>query len=85
MDNFVITAVDDCTSFLLLLMHFFLIFSGNNFEERRLQSLMQFRIERTLTNPEPNLDEANVTVIVRHPILGNKVRLFRENDLFLAV
>ena len=52
-------------------------------EERRLVDLQACRAARVL--PEPLLTEAHVNISIRHPIEGNKVRLFHEHSTFQQV
>ena len=51
--------------------------------QQHLSALMQQRKERV--EEEPSLSDDHVTVLVRHPILGPKGRIFRSNTTFSAV
>ncbi|XP_057293371.1 uncharacterized protein LOC130621994 [Hydractinia symbiolongicarpus] len=52
-------------------------------KERRLIDIMNIRKNRVM--PEPDLSEAHVTISIRHPVIGNKARLFHDTAKFTQV
>lgn len=52
-------------------------------DEGRLLALMKERESRV--SEEPNLIDPHITIYVRHPTLGTKVRLFSPNATFCEV